>query len=68
VRSGATRASVRLWHGGAETEGVLLAGEPAPGERIDGPAVCALSDATLLITPGWRGRVLADGTIELTRS
>ena len=22
---------------------------------------------TLLITPGWRGQVLADGTIELTR-
>jgi hypothetical protein len=30
--------------------------------------VVALADATLLLTPGWRGLVLADGTIELTRA
>jgi N-methylhydantoinase A len=66
--SGATRASARIWHGGRELEAVLITGEPAPGERIEGPAICALADATLLVTPGWGGEVLADGTIELTRA
>ena len=65
--SAARRSSASIWHGGSELEATLLAGAPAPGERIDGPAVCALADATLLVTPGWRGHVLADGTIELTR-
>jgi N-methylhydantoinase A len=66
VRGSASRTSTRIWHGGAELEAALLVGDPAPGERIEGPAVCALADATLLITPGWRGLVLADGTIECT--
>jgi N-methylhydantoinase A len=66
--SRATRASTRIWHGGGELEAALITGEPAPGERVEAPAVCALADATLLITPGWRGHVLADGTIELTRA
>jgi N-methylhydantoinase A len=66
--SGATRASARIWHGGRELEAALITGEPAPGERIEGPAICALADATLLVTPGWGGEVLADGTIELARA
>jgi N-methylhydantoinase A len=65
--SAARRSSASIWHGGREVQATLIAGAPAPGERIDGPAVCALADATLLVTPGWRGHVLADGTIELTR-
>jgi N-methylhydantoinase A len=65
--SGARRSSEFIWRGGREVEVTLIAGAPAPGERISGPAICALADATLLITPGWRGQVLADGTIELTR-
>jgi N-methylhydantoinase A len=64
----ATRASTRIWLGGRELEATMIAGEPAPGERIEAPAVCALSDATLLVTRGWRAFVLADGTIELTRA
>jgi N-methylhydantoinase A len=64
----ARRSSVPIWHAGRELEATLIAGAPAPGERVDGPAVCALGDATLLVTPGWHGRVLADGTIELTRA
>jgi N-methylhydantoinase A len=68
ARSGATRTGTRVWHGGRELEAALITGEPAPGERVDGPAICALADATLLVTPGWRGQVLADGTIELVRA
>jgi N-methylhydantoinase A len=67
ARSGATRSGTRMWHGGQELEAALITGEPAPGVRVDGPAICALADATLLVTPGWRGQVLADGTIELVR-
>ncbi len=63
---GAVRSRTRVWHEGRELEATLVSGDPVPGERVDGPAVCALSGATLLITPGWRGRVGADGTIELT--
>jgi hypothetical protein len=53
---------------GREVEATLITGEPAPDDRIEAPAVCALTDATLLVTPGWAGLVLADGTIELTRA
>jgi N-methylhydantoinase A len=54
-------------HAGQDLDAALITGAPAPGERLAGPAVVALADATLLITPRWRGLVLADGTIELTR-
>jgi N-methylhydantoinase A len=62
------RAGARIWHGGRELEVELISGEPAPGERIEGPAICALADATLLVTPGWGGHVREDGTIELVRA
>jgi N-methylhydantoinase A len=65
--SGAVRTSTILWHGGSELQAALIVGEPAPGERFEGPAICALSDATLLIEPGWRAGVLASGAIELER-
>jgi hypothetical protein len=57
----------RIRHGGQDLDAALITGAPAPGERLVAPAVVALADATLLLTPGWRGLVLADGTIELTR-
>jgi N-methylhydantoinase A len=43
----------------------ILRGEPAPGERIAGPAVCELPEATLVVPPGWSGSVDAAGTIVL---
>jgi N-methylhydantoinase A len=64
----ARRGTQPIWHEGRELEAALIAGEPAPGERIDGPAVCALPGATLLITPGWRALVAADGTIDCRRA
>jgi N-methylhydantoinase A len=63
----ARRGTQRIFHGGRELEATLLIGAPGPGEQLEGPSICALGEATLLIAPGWRGRVLADGTIELTR-
>ena len=65
--AGAVRMRTRLWHGGSELEAALIVGEPAAGERFEGPAICALGDATLLIEPGWRAGVLASGAIELER-
>jgi N-methylhydantoinase A len=67
VSTGTRRASAPIWHGGRELAATLMVGDPAPGERIVGPAVCALADATLLVTPGWRGHVLPEGTVELRR-
>jgi N-methylhydantoinase A len=64
---GARRSSQPIWHDGREIDALVLAGEPAPGSRIDGPAICALPEATLLITPGWQGVAGADGTIEVRR-
>jgi len=46
----------------------VLRGEPPPGTRLAGPALCALPDATLLVPPGWRGEADAQGTIHLTRT
>jgi len=43
----------------------IVRGEPAPGVRVDGPALCALPESTLLVAPGWRGEVDEHGTIQL---
>jgi len=67
ARTGATRSRTSIWRHGAELEAALIVGQPQPGERFDGPAICALPDATLLIEPGWAGSVLERGAIELVR-
>ena len=36
---------------------------PAPGERIEGPAVVELPESTVLVPPGWRGTVDHTGTV-----
>ena len=45
----------------------VLRGAPAPGTRIDGPAVVELSESTLLVAPEWSGEVDPTGTIRLER-
>jgi N-methylhydantoinase A len=40
-------------------------GAPPSGTRLEGPALCALEEATLLIPPGWSGEVDEHGTIHL---
>jgi N-methylhydantoinase A len=37
-------------------------------ERVEGPAICELAEATLVVPPGWSGREDADGTISIERS
>jgi N-methylhydantoinase A len=53
---------------GGPLRAALLVGEPPAGTPIQGPAICALPQATLLVAPGWAGRVLDDGTIDLHRA
>jgi N-methylhydantoinase A len=53
---------------GAEHDAEILRGDPAPGERVSGPAVCELREATLVVPPGWRGVVDDAGTIVLERA
>ena len=43
----------------------VIRGEPAPGEKIAGPAVVELPEATLAVPEGWAGEVLNDGTIRI---
>jgi N-methylhydantoinase A len=45
----------------------IIRGEPEPGERIDGPAVVELREATLAVPPGWAGEVLESGTIRIEK-
>jgi N-methylhydantoinase A len=53
---GCKRLVARLWRG-----------EPPAGTAIEGPAVCALGEATVFVAPGWGGDVDAHGTIVLER-
>ncbi len=59
---------VRFDGGNRPLQAELLVGEPPAGTQIDGPAICALPQATLLVAPGWAGRVRDDGTIDLRRT
>ena len=57
------RALAAARHVYGDTE--IIRGEPEPGERIEGPAVVELREATLAVPPGWSGEVLASGTIRI---
>ena len=52
---------------GAEHDAEVIRGEPPPGETLAGPAIVELPEATLAVPPGWRGEVLATGTIRIER-
>jgi len=52
---------------GEPREALVLRGEPDPGAEVWGPALWALPEATLLVPPGWSGRVDQHGTIVLDR-
>jgi N-methylhydantoinase A len=53
--------------GGKRIEAAILSGELAPGQELEGPAVCELREATVVVPPGWRGSVRPDGTLVLER-
>jgi N-methylhydantoinase A len=46
----------------------VLHGDLPPGTRVDGPAICALPEATLVVPAGWSGEVDDHGTVVLHRS
>jgi N-methylhydantoinase A len=54
--------------GGERVELEVLRGIPAPGTRVDGPAVIELPESTLLIPPGWSSEVDDTGTTRMTRT
>jgi len=61
----AERSWRRVTFGGEDHEAEILRGDLAPGERVAGPAICELAEATLAVPPGWRGAVDDAGTIVL---
>src|SRR4051794_13168553 len=50
---------------GERVEAQVFAGAP---DSVEGPAICELAEATLVVPPGWSGSADADGTITLERS
>lgn len=53
---------------GERLEAAVWRGEPRPGARLEGPAVCELPESTLVVPPGWAGEVDATGAIRLERA
>jgi N-methylhydantoinase A len=53
---------------GQGVETAVWRGELEPGTTLEGPAVCELPEATLVVAPGWRGEVDATGAVKLERS
>lgn len=64
---GARRTRRTVVFAGEEHDAEVWRGEPAPGEKIAGPAICELPEATLAVAPGWSGSVDEAGTIVLER-
>lgn len=52
---------------GAAVDTDVLTGELTPGLALSGPAVCELREATVVVPPGWSGRVDEAGTLVLER-
>ncbi|HEX3510873.1 MAG TPA: hydantoinase/oxoprolinase family protein [Solirubrobacteraceae bacterium] len=50
---------------GERVEAALVRGAPEPGSRLEGPALVALRESTLLVPGGWSGSVDEHGTIAL---
>jgi N-methylhydantoinase A len=57
----------RISLGGETVEIGVLRGELRPGTRLQGPVLCAMPQATMLVAPGWAGEVDAHGTATLVR-
>ncbi|MDX6708806.1 MAG: N-methylhydantoinase [Solirubrobacteraceae bacterium] len=64
---GCERSRRRVIFDGEPHDSDVLRGEPAPGGRFAGPAICELPEATLAVPPGWEGSVDEAGTIVLER-
>jgi N-methylhydantoinase A len=64
-RGSQSAESAEIVFGGRPVQAVVYSGEPEAGSHLAGPALWALPEATLLIPPGWSGRVDVHGTIHL---
>ncbi|HEV7586293.1 MAG TPA: hydantoinase/oxoprolinase family protein, partial [Solirubrobacteraceae bacterium] len=53
---------------GATIDVRVLRGPLSPGTRLEGPALCAMPEATMLVAPGWDGEVDEHGTARLGRA
>ncbi|HEX4838784.1 MAG TPA: hydantoinase/oxoprolinase family protein, partial [Solirubrobacteraceae bacterium] len=62
------RGKARVVFDGERVEAELWRGELPAGARVQGPALCALPEATLLVPPGWGGCVDEWGTVVLERA
>jgi N-methylhydantoinase A len=63
--SAPTLGSGRVVFDGEALDTVILRGEPPAGTLLEGPALCAMPQSTLLIAPGWRAQVSEHGTVHL---
>ncbi|MEA2155930.1 MAG: N-methylhydantoinase, partial [Solirubrobacteraceae bacterium] len=66
--AGCTRSRRDVVFDGECHDAEIVRGDPAPGERVQGPAICELAEATLAVPPGWAGEVDDAGTIVLERA
>jgi N-methylhydantoinase A len=66
--SGARQTRRRAIFAGEEREADVLTGEPEPGVTLTGPAICELPESTIVVPPGWAGRVEDSGTVRLERA
>jgi N-methylhydantoinase A len=61
-------SAVRFAVGGGRVEvPVLERSKLAVGSEVDGPAIVVEMDSTIVVNPRWRGVVLDDGAMRLTR-
>jgi N-methylhydantoinase A len=54
----------RAWFDGDEHDTAIHRGAP---ERVEGPAIVELPEATLVVPPGWSGGATDDGTLVIER-
>ena len=64
----ATLAATQIVFDGEWVPAQLWRGELPAGARVEGPALCAMPQSTLLVPPGWSGTVDERGTVVLERS
>ncbi len=61
------RETTRVVFDGEWVDARLWRGALPAGTRVDGPALCAMEESTLLVPPGWSGAVDEHGTVVLER-
>ena len=64
----AERTGTRVVFDGEWVEVQLWRGELPVGTRLEGPALCAMAESTLLVPVGWDGSVDEHGTVVLERA